>query len=220
MPRPRRLRPFTHRAFACVLIGTVCYSLWIAQPWFNPAMPLWRSYVSELAAINQPGNAIVRVGDTLAAICAACAGLFGWRSRAFTRPACAMIAVFALATVLDSIFPMACAPSLSAVCAAGDEAGTLGLSHNIHTMTSAVANMATLGLTGWWLWCHRRRPQAREAVAHLTALTHIVTALVTAGLALVHSEAAGVFQRVSLIGLIVWVLVAVSLRSESLRSRA
>lgn len=214
---PRRLRPFTHRTFVFVAIGCVVYSTWLAEEWINPTLPAWRSFVSELAAIDQPNSLIPRVGDALAAICAAIAARFGWRSRAFTRQACVLLWAFALFTLLDAIFPMACAPSLSPVCAAGDEAGTLGLSHNVHTVTSSLANAATLGLAGWWLVRHRGRQGARQLAATLGAAAHILTAAVTGGLALAHSDLAGIFQRVSLLALMVWALTAASLRFDKLR---
>lgn len=211
------MRPFTHRAFVFVLLGCVCYSLWLGQPWFNPNLPLWTSFVSELAATGQPSALLMRTGDTLTALWATIAAAAGWKSRAFSRVSCILIWGFALFTLLDVVFPMACAPSQSAACAAGDAAGTLGLRHSIHVVTSALANAATFALAGWWVWQHRCTRDGLAFAATLCAAAHIVTGLVTGTLAVATSAATGVFQRLSLLTLLAWVLLAAWVRFDALR---
>lgn len=128
--------------------------LWEALAGF-PLTPA-SSYLSELGARNQPMSAAFRLLDTASGILVVAAVSIGGRTLIARRagrlsarlaPAhCAIVwliggglGLFGAGTILDSAFPMACATSLSATCAAADAAGTLGLAHQLHTFTSAGA---------------------------------------------------------------------------------
>ena len=100
------------------------------------------SYLSELAARDQPYAMAFRLTDGLGAVLVLAGTVLLSTRLALRRLAAystAALALFAVATVVDVIFPMACATSADPECARGDAEGTLGLSHQIHIVTSVLA---------------------------------------------------------------------------------
>ncbi|OAN35827.1 hypothetical protein A4X17_00210 [Plantibacter sp. H53] len=103
-----------------------------------------RSYLSELAASDQPSSMVFRGLDLLAGalVLLACAVMFRrlhTTSDGLRTAMLASLALFGIGTMADVLFPMACAPSADARCAAADAAGTLGPAHLVHTAASASA---------------------------------------------------------------------------------
>lgn len=100
-----------------------------------------RSYLSELAAEDQPLRWMFRGLDGAAGILAVIgAKSFLMRGSAVRlRFAAGGVAVFGVGTLADVVLPMACASSVSASCAAADAAGRLGLIHQAHSVASVVA---------------------------------------------------------------------------------
>lgn len=101
------------------------------------------SYLSELAASDQPTSLLFRSTDLVAGgfVVLGCLLLRGRGGRSDRRRTATLLtlAVFGLGTIADVVFPMACAPSASARCAAADVAGRLGTVHMLHTASSMVA---------------------------------------------------------------------------------
>ena len=102
-----------------------------------------RSYLSELAASDQPNSSLFRIADAVAGglvvlgcLVMAHRGVQRDRLRAATL---LTLGVFGLGTIADVVVPMACAPSASERCAAADVAGTLGSVHALHTVASVIA---------------------------------------------------------------------------------
>ncbi|MBN9142226.1 MAG: DUF998 domain-containing protein [Micrococcales bacterium] len=104
------------------------------------------SYLSELAAADQPLGWLFRALDLTTGVLVLIALLVGGRSGGAVarRGATLALAGFAVLTIVDASSPMACASSASLRCARGDAANTLGLAHQIHTVSSAGALAALL----------------------------------------------------------------------------
>lgn len=100
-----------------------------------------RSYLSELGASDQPLGWLFRTADALTAILVLAAVALLWKQALsrLAQLAVAGLGVFAVGTLADVIFPMACASSANVVCARADAAGTLSLAHQLHTVSSATA---------------------------------------------------------------------------------
>jgi len=130
-----------------LLIAAITYS---GLPWEAAAgFPLdpSRSYLSELAAQDQPYGLIFRTLDGLTGVLVLVAFALGSRVPSYTgfaRGSAIAIAAFAALTIIDASSPMACATSTSLRCAAADAANALGLSHQIHTVSSAGALAAVV----------------------------------------------------------------------------
>lgn len=130
-----------------LLTAAVAYS---GIPWEAAAgFPLdpSRSYLSELAAADQPNGLVFRALDAATGVLILAALAIRGRAAAttgLTTGAAFALGAFAVLTIVDASLPMACATSASAACAQADAANTLGLSHQIHTMSSAGALTAVL----------------------------------------------------------------------------
>jgi len=124
-----------------LIAAAVLYSSWLLQPWLNPAMTVVNAYTSELAARNQPGGAVFRLGDVAAGACALAAGLtLLVFTRGLNRAGWSGIALFGLATMIDGgVTPMDCSPSTDRVCNALADAGRLPLTHELHVVSTSVA---------------------------------------------------------------------------------
>ncbi|MDF2560508.1 MULTISPECIES: DUF998 domain-containing protein [Microbacterium] len=132
-----------------------------------------RAYLSELAAENQPTSAVFRSLDALTGVLVLIAMSLHrsrWISAAAdvtARWSAMLLGAFAALTVADSLVPLACAGSADAACAAADAAGTLGLAHQVHAVTSSSAlAAATASAVLLALATGRRRgasPRARPA---------------------------------------------------------
>ena len=128
--------PLVLLVFAAVLYLGVPYEAVAGYP-LDPS----RSYLSELAAADQPFAPLFRFLDGSAGVLTAIAAalLLFASPRWPLRVPIAGLGVFGLGTLADVVFPMACASSASAVCARADAAGTLGIAHQVHTVTSVIA---------------------------------------------------------------------------------
>src|SRR5215218_2303698 len=130
--RERRspLRALRWVAVAGAFVGAVLYSNWLLEIFFRRAADP-DLFISELAAFDQPYGAWFRWGDRATAVVvgvAATAGLAGVRGSRWSRMGWWMVAVFAVATGLDSsVWNMVCAPSADAACAAREASGAVSL---------------------------------------------------------------------------------------------
>lgn len=146
-----------------------------------------RSYLSELAARDQPSASLFRLLDASAGVLILVALLVEpTRARArslFTASAYAL-GLFAAFTIIDASSPMACATSASIACARADAANTLGAAHEIHTFSSAGALAAVLSSAVLLALAvvrerPRRRPHERWVCVGVAAALFSATVLVT-----------------------------------------
>ncbi|GAA4821419.1 hypothetical protein GCM10023201_03820 [Actinomycetospora corticicola] len=128
---------------ATVVAGLV-YSAFLVTPLLGTRLDPGRSYVSELAALDQPHGAVFRGVDAVVGLVVVIAGLHVARSRLTpVRWAGVALGLFGVATVLDVLAPMTCAPSADAACAAA-EASRSALAFGVHELTSLVSNLAAI----------------------------------------------------------------------------
>ncbi|MGW5862559.1 DUF998 domain-containing protein [Streptomyces sp. NPDC055239] len=146
---PDHRQPFrltTARAATAVplllALGAVAYSAWVLEPFLGTGLSPVSSYVSELAARDQPYSTLFRTTDLTAGllILAGAVGALLWLPRRWgTVVGWAGIALFGAATVVDSRLPMSCAPTADAVCEARERAGLVPGTHAAHVVSSSVA---------------------------------------------------------------------------------
>ncbi|GGR95267.1 hypothetical protein GCM10010252_37500 [Streptomyces aureoverticillatus] len=211
-------------------LGALAYSTWALEILLPTGLSPLRTYVSELAAEDQPYGALFRALD-LAAGVLVCAGAVvalarlplrsgAWgRSRALSLLAVlgwAGIGLFGAATAADSRLPLSCAPTADAACAARERAGLVPTAHAAHAVSSSVAVagalMGMVLLTVVVRKC-RARPAAR-AGGVLLALVCVELAATVWTLAAVAAFDAGrgtwglgVAQRTQLLVIAAWLMV-------------
>ncbi|MEU6769437.1 DUF998 domain-containing protein [Streptomyces sp. NPDC046853] len=125
-----------------LVLGAVAYSAWLGEAFLGTGLSPVSSYVSELAALDQPYGTLFRTTDLTAGllVLAGAAGALRWLPRRRgTVLGWAGIALYGAATVIDSRLPMSCAPTADAVCEASERAGLLPLAHAAHVVSSSVA---------------------------------------------------------------------------------
>lgn len=140
------------------------------------------SFLSELAARDQPTSLVARLTDGLAGALALAGALLllgpvvdaRRTARALAAPlpswlrgvAVGGLALFGLATVADAALPLDCALSLPA-CAAREAAGLVSASHHLHAVTSVVTGVGAMLAAASAAWLARPRPRrparARDA---------------------------------------------------------
>ncbi|MFE6164772.1 DUF998 domain-containing protein [Streptomyces sp. NPDC056486] len=150
---PTAVHPTTARAATAVslllALGAVAYSAWVLEPFLGTGLSPVSSYVSELAARDQPYSTLFRTTDLAAGllILAGAGGALLWLPRRWGAVVgWAGLALFGAATVVDSRLAMSCAPTADAACAARERAGLVPAAHAAHVVSSSVA--ATGALVG------------------------------------------------------------------------
>jgi hypothetical protein len=202
-----------------LLAAAVCYASWLLAPVLNPGLRPVRSYLSELAARDQPYHLFFQLGDVVTGLCAVVAGvLLGRVAREVPRVARWGLVVFGVATAVDGGWTtMDCAPSVDARCARLEELGELSWRHQAHTVTSSVAVAGAL-LSLVALLAVLRGP-ARRRTGLVVA---VVLAVGTVGtlVASVHpGYGLGLWQRTQLAGLSGWLLLAAAVALRGTGSR-
>lgn len=199
---------------ALLVAGALAYSSWVLDIGLVSGVDPLRGYVSELGARDRPLGALYRTADLIAALLVASAGavvlqrplhgrwqLFGWVA----------LMVFAVATLLDSRWPMACAPSVHPGCDAGSAGSSM--SETLHAIFSSVASTAAL-FAAACCWLAIRRidaPQWRRLLSGGSVVVLVTaTAWTLAAIALreQHVLYLGLAQRAQLIGTSAWLIVA------------
>ncbi|MVO83978.1 DUF998 domain-containing protein [Streptomyces sp. p1417] len=215
-------------------LGALAYTTWTLEAFLPTGLSPLRTYVSELAAKDQPYGTFFRTLD-LAAGVLVCAGAVGgllWlRPRAVSRGRGLLaaggwggVAVFGAATAADSRLPLSCAPTADAACAARERAGAVPLTHAAHAVSSSVAVAGAL--VGMVLLAVLVRSCGAPEEASTEARTEARTGrflLVLVGLELIATVwtlaavaafdaghgtwGLGVAQRVQLLTIAVWLVV-------------
>ncbi|MCW8101312.1 DUF998 domain-containing protein [Streptomyces tauricus] len=149
----------TSRPFATAVLlslAALVYSAWVMEVVLPTALHPARTYVSELAATDQPYTTLFRTADLVAgALAAAAATLLSvptrTRMRTRTRPrrgpvartGAAALLLFGVATAVDSRLPLSCTPT-DPECATRETAGLVPWTHDAHTVSSTIALCAIL----------------------------------------------------------------------------
>lgn len=211
----RRTAPRPTTADRVVGIATVAagvvYSAFLVTPIVGTELDPGRSYVSELAALDQPHGAVFRTFDAVVGIVVVVAGVHVARRAgvAAVRWAGVALGLFGLATVLDVAAPMTCAPSADAACAAA-EASRSTLALGAHEGSSVLANTAAVVAVALLVAARSRdRPPDRPATPAEGALLVGLLLVAASGLVVVLEEGVGLglddvvgwFQRVQVMAL-------------------
>ncbi|WP_418956721.1 DUF998 domain-containing protein [Streptomyces tritici] len=212
---------------ALLLLGALAYSAWVPEFVLRSGLDPVRSYVSELAATDQPYSLVFRVCDLVAGLlllAAACGGLLRARGRPWAVTGWLGLALFGAATAADSRLPLSCAPTVDARCAAREAAGLVPFSHTAHAVSSGLAMAgALLAMVALTVAARRygdRPPLARTGPA-LVAVSVAATVWTLAAIAAFDAGhgawGLGAGQRLQLLAVVVW--LAVLARSEYTAAR-
>ncbi|GHJ93682.1 hypothetical protein SNE510_32010 [Streptomyces sp. NE5-10] len=201
------------RASAVLLfLGALAYTAWVLEVVVRTGLDPVRTYVSELAAADQPLGGLFRATDLAAGLlvlAGAVTGLLATRAPAGPAPdpgvprwartdtgsparrpwllvGWSALALFGAATVLDSRLPLSCAPTVDPECAARETAGLVPATHAAHAVSSGLAMTGALVAMVALTVAARRyglwRPLARTGPA-LVALELAATAWTLAAVA-------------------------------------
>lgn len=140
---PRTETPRSAAPVALLLaLGAIAYSAWLFEIPLDTGLSPVSSYVSELAAQDQPYGTLLRTTDLVAGVLvlagAVCALLRLSRGRLAVL-GWAGLALFGAATAVDSRLPLSCTPTADAACAARERAGLVPWTHAAHVGSSGVA---------------------------------------------------------------------------------
>ena len=196
------------RFIVVAVLFTLSYSTWTVLFAIDPQLDVLHSFVSEYAVWGRPGAVLMRAGDAVAGVLLVVLGVFLRRRHALSLLLCAGLVVAGAATVGDTMLSYECAPSLSAECATAEVEGTVGLAHQLHSVTSALVGFgfAVAVIADIAMLVRSGRSFASLPVVLNVAL--LVLLGVSGVLALVpHVGWAGAVQRLSLVVICAWVIV-------------
>lgn len=228
-PSPRPWRPARPVA-ALIGLGAAAYTAWVLEVVLSTGLNPIETYVSELAAQDQPLGGLFRATDFTAGLFAFLGGLLALlrlvrhteSRRSWAVVGWAGITLFGAATAADAWLPLSCAPTVDPECAARETAGLVPATHQAHAVSSSLAMTGALvgivALTvaarryGWFAPLARYGPVlvALELLATVWTLSSI--ALFTAGRG---TWALGAGQRLQVLFVALWLgLVAYSVHRE------
>ncbi|MEU9608139.1 DUF998 domain-containing protein [Streptomyces sp. NPDC048057] len=218
-------------AAALIAIGALAYTAWVLEVVLSTGLDPIQTYVSELAAADQPLGGLFRATD-LAAGSLVLVGAVLALARTPRRPWALIgwggVALFGAATAVDSRLPLSCTPTADPECAARETAGLVPATHTAHAVSSSLAMTGALigivGLTvaarryGWWPALARFGPP-------LVALELIATGWTLASVAAFEAGrgtwALGAGQRLQVLLVAVWLgLLALSMARAAKEPRA
>ncbi|MFJ2258553.1 DUF998 domain-containing protein [Streptomyces sp. NPDC087844] len=132
------ITPRPAAAATLLALAALTYSAWTMEALLPTSLPPAHTYVSELAATDQPYTTLFRTADLLAGtlVCAAAATLSARRTPPTARAA---LFLFGAATAVDSRLPLSCTPTTDPNCAARETAALVPWTHSAHTVSSTVA---------------------------------------------------------------------------------
>lgn len=198
---------------AALFVSAVLYSAWILEYFLNNGIDPVHAYTSELAAYDQPFGWLFRLCDLVAGILVVVASVLGLK-RSGNRLMWTALVVFGSATALDSQWALSCAPSGDDACAAAEDAGTVPLTHTLHTVSSSAASAAALVAVAAFAWSVRSDGLlGRVAVGAAIALG-VATVWTVAAISL--NSTVGLAQRVQVL-LFVFSLVILAVTQHRAR---
>ncbi|MEU2503684.1 DUF998 domain-containing protein [Streptomyces sp. NPDC007863] len=158
----------TRASAALLLLGALAYTAWVLEAFVRTGLDPVRTYVSELAAADQPLGGLFRATDLAAGLLVLAGAVLGLRAaRAPEDPApgvprwartapgpagrrpwllagWAALALFGAATAVDSRLPLSCAATADPACAAREAAGLVPATHTAHAVSSGLAMTGAL----------------------------------------------------------------------------
>ncbi|WP_327283150.1 MULTISPECIES: DUF998 domain-containing protein [unclassified Streptomyces] len=133
-------------------LGAAAYTAWVLEVVLSTGLNPIETYVSELAAQDQPLGGLFRATDFTAGLLAFAGGLLALvgllRRAASRRPwsiaGWAGVTLFGAATAADAWLPLSCTPTVDPVCAARETAGLVPATHQAHAVSSSLAMTGAL----------------------------------------------------------------------------
>jgi hypothetical protein len=189
-------------------------------------------YVSELAATDQLLSPFLRATDLASAVAIGLAVCLVFRGHGVLRDhrirgwlpviAWGAVGLFAVATALDSAWPLTCAPHADEACAVREAAGAVPLTHQLHTFSSAAAGGAALLSLGAFVRLDAQEPagsRMRRSGRWILGALVVTTVWTVIGVMLDYFHvlvALGIAQRLELVCVAAWlVYLAARLRVAS-----
>ncbi|GGT11042.1 hypothetical protein GCM10010286_40810 [Streptomyces toxytricini] len=133
-------------------LGAAAYTAWVLEVVLSTGLNPIETYVSELAAQDQPLGGLFRATDFTAGVLAFTGGLLALlrlrshpESRRFwSVTGWAGVTLFGAATAADAWLPLSCTPTADPVCAARETAGLVPATHQAHAVSSSLAMTGAL----------------------------------------------------------------------------
>ncbi|MFE5625694.1 DUF998 domain-containing protein [Streptomyces virginiae] len=215
-----------------LLIGLAgaAYTAWVLEVVLSTGLNPIDTYVSELAAQDQPLGGLFRATDFTAGLLAFAGGLlalvrllkYAESRRLWAVVGWAGITLFGAATAADAWLPLSCTPTADPECAARETAGLVPATHQAHAVSSTLAMTGALvGLValtvaarryGWFAPLARYGPALVAMELLATAWTLSAIAMFTAGRG---TWALGAGQRLQVLLVAIWLgLLAHSVHKE------
>ncbi|GGQ11188.1 DUF998 domain-containing protein [Streptomyces virginiae] len=215
-----------------LLIGLAgaAYTAWVLEVVLSTGLNPIETYVSELAAQDQPLGGLFRATDFTAGLLAFAGGLlalvrllkYAESRRLWAVVGWAGITLFGAATAADAWLPLSCTPTADPECAARETAGLVPATHQAHAVSSTLAMTGALvGLValtvaarryGWFAPLARYGPALVAMELLATAWTLSAIAMFTAGRG---TWALGAGQRLQVLLVAIWLgLLAHSVHKE------
>ena len=221
MQRPGRWAP------VALLVAALGYATWLLSYVLPVKVGTLNGYVSELPAKGQPFRWVFGSGDLVAGALVAVVAIALWltgrgRNDKAGTVAWVALAVFGVFTVADVLFPLDCAPSVSAACRAAEHAGTVSVVHRIHAGTSVVTNLAVLVHMVVVAVTERRTPGRWSVLGRFAvplAAVNVGATLAVVILVLVGSGV-GIPQRLSVLCVSAWLALLALTLARGLRPAA
>ncbi|MFJ7585946.1 DUF998 domain-containing protein [Streptomyces sp. NPDC097617] len=211
-------------------LAAAAYTAWVLEVVVSTGLNPIETYVSELAAQDQPLGGLFRATDFTAGLLAFAGGLLALlrlrKHTASRRPwaviGWAGVTLFGAATAADAWLPLSCTPTVDPVCAARETAGLVPATHQAHAVSSGLAMTgALIGLValtvaarryGWFAPLARYGPGIVIVELLATVWTLTAIALFTAGRG---TWALGAGQRLQVLLVAIWLgLLAYSVHKE------
>ncbi|MBX9425603.1 DUF998 domain-containing protein [Streptomyces lateritius] len=221
-------RTVTRASAALTALGAAAYTAWVLEVLVDTGLDPVRTYVSELAASDQPLGGLFRATDLAAGLLVLAGATVRLLQRRNTRTGSRRararapwdlvgwiaLLVFGAATAVDSRLPLSCAPTADPVCAARETAGLVPATHTAHAVSSTLAMtgalVAMIVLTAAARRHGHPRPLARTGpvlVALELAATGWTLAAVAAFEAGKGTWALGAGQRLQVLLVALWLAV-------------
>ncbi|MHC5700745.1 DUF998 domain-containing protein [Streptomyces tirandamycinicus] len=138
----------TSRSVAMLIaLGALLYTTWVLELLLATGLDPVQAYVSELSAADQPFGGLFRATDLAAGLfvlAGAATALLTPPRRSWCVAGWTALAVFGLATAVDSRLPLSCAPTDDPECAARETAGLVPATHAAHAYSSTLAMAGAL----------------------------------------------------------------------------
>ncbi|MFD3541811.1 DUF998 domain-containing protein [Streptomyces sp. NPDC058662] len=228
---PHGLTARTARPVAVLIgLGALAYTAWVLEVVLSTGLDPVQTYVSELAAQDQPLGGLFRATDFTAGLLAFAGGLLALlrlaRCAESRRPWAVVgwcgVTLFGAATAADAWLPLSCTPTADPECAARETAGLVPATHQAHAvssglaMTGAIVGIVALTVAarryGWFTPLARFGPVLVVLQLLATVWTLCAIAMFTAG----HGNwALGAGQRLQVLLVALWLgLLAYSVHRE------